>query len=92
MRASRADYSPEEFSRRGQEIYDRDIRPNLGPDDIDQFIAIDIESGSYEIAPDDFAATERLLAKQPAAQIWLARVGQRAAYRIGGGLLSGGRE
>lgn len=84
-------YSPDEFSRRGQEIYDRDIRPILSPDDSDRFVAIDIESGSYEIASDDFAATERLLAKQPHAQIWLARVGQPAAYRIGGGLISGDR-
>jgi len=90
MRSSRALYSPEEFSRRGREIYDRDIRPNLGPDDMDQFVAIDIDSGSYELAPDDFAATERLLIKRPGAPIWLARVGQQAAYRIGGGVISGG--
>jgi hypothetical protein len=83
MSATRALYSSEEFSRRGQEIYDRDVRPNLRADDKDQFVAIDIESGSYEIDQDDFAATERLLAKRPDAQIWLARVGQRAAYRIG---------
>ena len=87
--SSRALYSSEEYSRRGQEIYDRDIRPNLRPDDVDQFIAIDIESGRYKIDQHDFTATERLLAKHPDAQIWLARVGQRAAYRIGGGLVSG---
>ncbi len=84
MSTSRAVYSSEEFSRRGQEVYDRNIQPNLRPDDQDRFVAIDIESGSYEIDWDDFAATERLLAKRPDAQIWLARVGQRAAYRIGG--------
>jgi hypothetical protein len=85
----RAHYSSGEFARRGQEIYDQNVRPNVGPDDTDQFVAIDIESGTYEIARDDFVATERLLAKQPGAQIWLARVGQRAAYRIGARLLSG---
>jgi len=90
MSTSTSQYSPDEFSRRGQEIYDREIRPNVRPDDNDRFVAIDIESGSYEIDPDDFAATERLLAKRPDAQIWLARVGQRAAYRIGGTLPSGG--
>ena len=92
MSASNARYSPEEFSRRGNEIYDRDIRPTLRPDDEYQFIAIDIESGSYEIDPDDFAATERLLARHSDAQIWLARVGQRAAYRIGGCSAFGGTE
>ncbi|HEY4723452.1 MAG TPA: hypothetical protein VII92_16475 [Anaerolineae bacterium] len=92
MSANKAVYSSEEFSRRGHEIYDRDIRPILRPDDNDQFVAIDVDSGSYEIDRDDFAATERLLAKRPDAQIWLARVGQRAAYRIGGALASGGAE
>jgi hypothetical protein len=92
MNNRRASYSTEEFSRRGQEVYDHDVLPNLGPNDTDKFVAVDIESGSYVIDPDDFAATERLLASQPNAQIWLARVGQRAAYRIGGGLISGGRE
>ncbi len=47
-------------------------------------MAIDIESGNYEVDRDDFAATERLLARCPDAQIWLARVGQPAAYRMGG--------
>ncbi len=83
-------YSPEEFSRRGKEIYQRKIQPVLRSDDDDRFVAIDIESGHYEIHQDDFTATERLLAKHPDAKIWLARVGQRAAYRIGGSLAAGG--
>lgn len=82
-------FRADEFSQRGQEIYDRDIRPNIRPEDIDQFVAIDIASGNYEIDPNDFTATERLLSKYPNAQIWLARVGQRAAYRIGGRLMFG---
>jgi len=90
MVASKAFFSSEEFARRGQEIYDRDVRPALRPEDDNKFVAIDIGSGVYEIDGDDYAATERLLAKQPRAQIWLARAGQRAAYRIGGPLARGG--
>ena len=74
----------EDFTRRGQEIYDRDVHPALGPEDEDKFVAIDIDSGSYEIDRNDFTSTERLLTRQPHAQIWLARVGQRAAYRSRG--------
>ena len=92
MTASKALYSSEEFSRRGKEIYDREVRPALRPEDEDKFVAIDIESGGYEIDGNDYAATERLLARQPHAQIWLARVGQRAAYRIGGAFARGGVE
>ena len=77
-------YSKEEFARRGQAIYERDIRPHVAADDHGKFVAIDIESGAYEIDGDDFLATERLLVHHPNAQIWLMRVGERAAYRIGG--------
>lgn len=87
-----ATYQGDEFSRRGQEILDREIQPKLSTEDIDQFIAIDILSGDYEIDPNDFEATQRLIAKQPNAKIWLARVGQRAAYRIGRDLFSGGHK
>ncbi len=82
-------YSPEEFSRRSTEIYDRDVRPALRPEDDGKFVAIDIDSGEFIIDANDFAATERLLARRPLSQMWLARVGQRAAYRIGGPLRAG---
>lgn len=92
MSSSKALYDPGEFSRRGQEIYERIVRPNLQREDNDKFVAIDVVSGKFVIDPSDFIATERLLADQPEAQTWLVRVGQPAAYRIGGGLVSGGRE
>ena len=76
-------YSKEEFARRGQEIYDRVIRPRVEAGNDGKFAAIDIETGEYEIDTDDYTATERLLARNPDAQIWLLRVGYRAAYRIG---------
>jgi frataxin-like iron-binding protein CyaY len=77
-------YSREETARRGQEIYERDVRPAIEATHQGQFVAIDIESGIYELDTDDFSATEHLLTRQPAAQIWLARVGHTATYRIGG--------
>jgi hypothetical protein len=78
-----ARYSREEFDGRGQEIYERNVRPVLQANDEGKFVAIDIESASYEMDHDDYAATERLLTRCPEAQIWLMQVGQRAAYRLG---------
>jgi hypothetical protein len=60
-------YSREEFSRRGQEIYDRVVRPALRPEDADKFVAIDIESGSYEMDANDYTAVDRLLKRLPDA-------------------------
>ncbi len=42
-----------------------------------------IESGAYEIDADELAASDRLLARKPDAQMWLRRVGSRYAHRFG---------
>lgn len=76
-------YSEAEFARRGQEIFDRHIKPHVTTEDDGKFVAVDIETEAYEIDRDDYAATERLLSHNPDAQIWLLRVGQRTTYRIG---------
>ena len=63
MKVTTPHYSKEEFARRGQEIYDRDIRPRIESGNEGKFVAIDIETGAYEIDTDDYTATERLLAR-----------------------------
>lgn len=77
-------YPKEEFARRGDEIYERDIRPHLKPGDKGKFVAIDIETGEYEIAADEMTACDRLWERLPDPQPWLVRVGERAAFRLGG--------
>ena len=84
MIASQPRYSREEFARRGQEIYLRDVLPFAQSNHQNEFVAIDIETGEYQIDQDDYTATEHLLIRQPNAQIWLARVGYAATYRVGG--------
>jgi len=84
MSILRPRHSKEEFARRGEEIYDRVVRPALKPEDSGKFVAIDIESASYAIDKSDYAATEQLLRQNPDAQIWLMRAGEKAAYHIGG--------
>ncbi len=78
-------YTKEEFARRGREVYERDIRPRLSPADTGKYAAVDLESGVFEVDADDFTATERVLERNPDAQIWLVRVGHPATYRIGSG-------
>jgi hypothetical protein len=46
-------YSKEEFARRGDEIYERDILPGVGPDDEGKLVVIDVESGAYEMDWDE---------------------------------------
>jgi len=80
-------YSEEEFARRGDEIYERIVRPRLKRKDTNRFVAIDIESGEYEIGDAEIEACQRLRARMPEAQTWLIRVGSRYVHRFGGRLL-----
>lgn len=78
----------EETARLGDEIYEREIRPHLEDTHRGEYIAIDVESGSWAIAGDTRTAAEELRAKQPEAiDIWLVRIGHRVMARIGGGAL-----
>ena len=79
MRTKKPHYSKDEFAKRGDRIYERDIHLHLTPEDEGKFVLIDIETGAYEIDADELAASDRLLARRPAAQVWMARVGLRAA-------------
>jgi hypothetical protein len=74
--------SPMELARLGEEILSRRVLPALSPEDDGKFVAIDVESGDYEIDEDDYTAVSRLRAHRPTADVWLGRVGQPAAYRM----------
>jgi hypothetical protein len=84
-------YSEEEFERRGEEIFARDIEPRTKEEAPHKSVLIDIESGDYEIDADEIAASDRLLARHPDAQVWMRRVGSPYAHRLGGRLRFGGQ-
>ena len=77
MSAPRPRCDKEEFARRGDAIYDRDI----GPEYEGKFVAIDIETGAYEIDRDELVASDRLLARRSDAQMWTRRARSRYALR-----------
>ena len=82
MDSTQPRYSKEEFARRGEEIFERDIRPQLKKARRSHFVVIDIETGAFEVDESELAASNRLPARQPNAQIWLRRVGSRFARRL----------
>jgi hypothetical protein len=77
-------YSVDEFARRGDAIYEKDILPKLATKDVGKFLAIDIETGEYEISADEMKAGDKLLKHVPDAQIWMVRVGYRSVHSFGG--------
>ena len=76
-------YSKEEFARRGDAIYESELRPILEKGNEGKFVAIDIETGAYEVDVDELAASDRLSTRVPNAQIWLRRIGSRYARHFG---------
>ena len=46
-------------------------------------MAIDIETGSFEVADDTISATDQLYDRVPDAQPWVIRIGHRTVYRFG---------
>lgn len=76
-------YSKEEFTRRGNEIYNSQVRPHVEEGNHGKIVAIDIETGAFEVAKDSLTASDQLLANHPDAQIWFVRIGYRAVHRIG---------
>ena len=78
-------YTTEEIGRRGQELYDREIREKVETEHRGQFLVLDITTGEYEIDDSDLVASRRALRKNPDAVLYGVRVGYPAAYRLGVG-------
>lgn len=74
-------YSREDVARLGDEIYEREVLPRLAPQDEGKFVLIDVVTGAYEMDRDEIAASDRLLARYPDAQVWMRRAGSRYARR-----------
>jgi hypothetical protein len=76
-------YSKEEFARRGDEIYESQVRQQVEDGNHGKIVAIDIETGAFEVAEDLVTAAKHLSARVPDAQTWFVRVGHPAIDHFG---------
>jgi hypothetical protein len=76
-------YSKEEMAQRGQEHYESGIRQQVEAGNEGKIVAIDIETGEFEVDETVMAATDRLFERCPDAQPWGIRIGHRAVYHFG---------
>jgi hypothetical protein len=81
MTVRQPQYSKEEFARRGDEIYESQVRSQVEEGNHGK---IDIDTGDFEIDAREIAACNRLESRHPDAQIWIVRVGSRHVRRFGG--------
>ncbi len=82
----KTDLSPAErkIEARGLRIYREKIRDRVYPQETGKVLAIDVDSGEYEMDNDEMAAWERLRARRPDAVIWFKRVGYQTVHAFGG--------
>ena len=89
-------YERGELTRRGNRLFEEQIRAQLPPGtEPHAFVAIDVETGDFEVHERELEAMDRLEEREPEARgrIFLRRVGSKSAYHIGGRLrLEGGEE
>jgi len=73
----------QEVARRGREIYEREIRAEVEPEQKGRFLVIDVKSGSYALSDDEFEAFDRAREETPDGLLYLVRFGHRADHRAG---------
>ena len=83
MATTKRRYPKEEFARRGRALYDKLIRRTYERTHDGQFVAIDIETGEFEIDPKDLDAIHRLYERLPNAQPYSTCIGSRTLRRFG---------
>ena len=71
-------YSKEELAQRGQELYESGIQQQVESGNNGKIVAIDIETGVFEVDENLVTATSRLFEQYPDAQPWVIRIGHRA--------------
>jgi hypothetical protein len=76
-------YSKEELAQRGQALYNSSVRQQVEAGNEDKIVAIDIETGDFEVDENVVPATNRLFERRPEAQPWVIRIGHRAVDRFG---------
>ena len=80
-------YSKEEFARRGNEIYESQVRSQVEKNNHGKVVAIDIETGAFEVANTPIEATDRGYQRFSDSQPWVIRIGYKAFYRFGSRIL-----
>lgn len=74
----------DEIIERGKAVYESRIKSLVEPEHIGKYIAINVETGDYEIDHDDLVVEDRLLKRYPNGNLFLTRVGAKIAYSMGG--------
>ncbi len=77
-------YTGAEVIRRGEEIYEHDLREKIEGEHRGEFLVLDVETGDYEIDVDEMKALKRAIDKNPGPHHYIKRIGYTTAHRSSG--------
>lgn len=73
----------EDLATRGRRLYEGSIRDKVPQGNEGKFLALDVDTGEYELDAEAILALRRAQAKRPDAALYLVRIGQKSAYHLG---------
>ncbi len=74
-----------DLATRAHAIYDAELRHKLEPHEHGRYLALDVETGDYEIADSIVAANQKMRARHPLPTLFFTlRVGYPAAVKMVG--------
>lgn len=76
------DAEKEEISTRGKQIYFETIKERLTDDQLNMLVAIDVNSGEYEVSESMIDASRRLKQRVPSAEVFILRHGPIVVGRM----------
>lgn len=90
MNTHQLKYSPEEFATKGSQLYRDLVLPKLSGDCDGKIVAIDIETGEFELAENTLAVAAKMFVRAasaspsriPDAQLWFERIGAEAVHKF----------
>ncbi len=71
------------IAEKAEHIYCERLQSVLEPSHLGEFVVINVDTGEYELDPDEAAASDRAAAKYPPSSLFTIRVGHRVSHRIG---------
>lgn len=84
---AKAHLSNTEVSRRGNRLYEQELRPNVETEEhLGKIIVVDVENGHHEIDADGIQASKRLRERYPNTDpynLFAIRIGYDAVFAVG---------
>lgn len=67
--------SSEQIGQLGLDIYDKQVKPKLTPQDRGKWLAIDVSTAEYYIGKDAIEAAKKARATSPDAPLFIVKIG-----------------